>query len=84
MVIRGVRHVPDVEGPDPIVLCDWEGAQCPVHHSPGARDFPLVDEEGAVVHPDARHLVHEDERALEGVVHLLEDRIRHAAASDLK
>ena len=62
------RHELDVEGPDPVVLCGREGPERPVAHPPSGRHLALLRQELDVVDPDARHLVHEDQRPLEAVV----------------
>ena len=50
-----------------------------IKHSSGLRDPLLAGEKLAVVHPDTRHLVHEDEAALEAVVDLVITGICDAA-----
>ena len=67
----------------PVVLGWRQCAERAVEHSPRARYLLLLGEELAVVHPDARHLVHEDEAALEAVVDLVVARVRDAPPLDL-
>ena len=73
----------DVKRPNPVVLGDGQSPQGTVKDAPRPRDLFLVDQKLAVVHPNPRHLVHEDECPLEGVVDLVEGRIRNATVLDL-
>ena len=65
------------------MLCGWQGSKRPVENSTSLRDPLLLDEELAVVHPDPRHLVHEDQAAFEAVVHLIIARVSYTPALDL-
>ena len=48
----------EVDGPYPVVLSDGEGSEGTVQSPPRPRHLGLLDQEGAVVHPDPGHLVH--------------------------
>ena len=50
----------DVEGPDAVMLCEWEGLEGGVECAAGAGDDALIGQELQIVGPDAGHLVHED------------------------
>ncbi|BAT02889.1 Os07g0644400, partial [Oryza sativa Japonica Group] len=62
------RGEAEVERPDAVVLRDGERAQRAVEGAARAREQALVEQRGEVEHPDAGHLVHGGEGALEGVV----------------
>ena len=72
-----------INRPYPVMLGGWQGAQSTVHHSPCARYALLLHQKLAVVDPDARHLVHEDEAALKTVVDLVITRVCNATSLDL-
>ena len=76
-------HKLDVERPDPVVLGGWQSTQSSVKHAPGPGHLALLGEELAVVNPDPRHLVHEDQAALEAVVHLIIAGVSYTPAFDL-
>ena len=65
------------------MLCWWESPEGPVEDPSRPRDLLLFGEKLAVVHPDARHLVHEDEAALEAVVDLVVAGVRDAPTFNL-
>lgn len=46
----------EVEGPDPIVLCERKRSEGAVESPSGTRDLTLVHQKLAVVDPDTRHL----------------------------
>ncbi len=73
----------DVRLPDALVLRDGQRAEGAVEDSPQAGDLALLHQECRVVQPDPGHLVHEDERSLEGAVDLLEARVGDAARPHL-
>ena len=60
----------DVEGPDAVVLGEWQGDQSVVKCASCLCDLPLVHEELAVVHPDTRHL-HMTHRREDGFIKIL-------------
>ena len=61
----------DVDGPDPFMLGDGQGSQGSIQDTPSSGYQPLRDQEGAVVHPDSWHFVHEHQGPLVRVVHFL-------------
>ena len=65
------------------MLRDGQRPQRAIKRASRARHVSLVDEELAVVEPDARHLVHEGEGSLEGAVRRLVRRVGGARAVNL-
>ena len=60
-----------VQSPDAVMLCDWQSAKGTVKGSSSLGHHGLLEQEGEVHFPDARHLVQEDEGSFEERVHFL-------------
>lgn len=60
-----------VQSPDPVVLCDRQSAKGPVEGSSSLGHHRLLEQEGEVHFPNARHLVQEDQGSFEECVDFL-------------
>lgn len=78
----GAAYEVEVHGPDAVVLGDGEGAEGAVEGEAGAGEELLVGEGLEVHDPDAGHLVHGDEGALEGVVEGGEEGVGDGEGAD--
>jgi hypothetical protein len=60
-----------IKPPNSVVLGDWKSAQRAVKGSSSLGDERLLEEEGQVHFPDARHLVEQDQSSFEEGIYLL-------------
>ena len=71
-----------VQGPDSVVLCDWQRAQASVKDMPCMRQLLLRDQQFKVFNPDSRHLVHGHQSPLVCVVQPFYSWVIQRQASD--
>jgi hypothetical protein len=73
-----------IERPNPVMLGDRQRPQRAIKNFSGSSDLTLVSQKSTIVHPYSRHLVHENERAFESVVHVFVSGVSNAAIFDLE